>query len=226
MLGERWEDVQAKYLHTIGNLTLTGYNPELSDRSFGEKRDMEGGFKDSPIRLNRSLSDLETWAEEEIIKRAAELANQAVEVWPRPEIEQSVLESYRHVENESQTQGRTLEHFAEYLTGDVGALFSLLQRRILNLDSAVKEEPKALYIAYKITTNFVDVVPRRSNLILYLNLGFDEIDDPQGACRDVSEIGHWANGDIEFRLEDSSQIDYAMGLIRQSFVIHAEETGA
>ena len=53
-----------------------------------------------------------------------------------------------------------------------------------------------------------------------------EIDDPQGVCRDVSEIGHWANGDIEFRLEDSSQIDYAMGLIRQSFAIHGEETGA
>ena len=225
MLGERWEDVQAKYLHTIGNLTLTGYNPELSDRSFGEKRDMEGGFRESPIRLNRSLSGLESWTEEAIVRRAEELANQAEGVWPRPEIEQSVLESYLHTEDESQTQGRTMEHFAEHLTGDVGALFSLLQRRILNLDSAVKEEPKALYIAYKTTTNFVDVVPQRSNLILYLNLGFDEIDDPQGACRDVSEIGHWANGDIEFRLEDSSQIDYAMGLIRQSFAIHGEETG-
>ena len=82
MLGERWEDVQAKYLHTIGNLTLTGYNPELSDRSFGEKRDMEGGFRDSPIRLNRSLSGLESWTEEAIVRRAEELASQAVRLWP------------------------------------------------------------------------------------------------------------------------------------------------
>ncbi|MEH2363826.1 HNH endonuclease family protein [Nostoc sp.] len=39
-LGEQWKEIRAKYLHTIGNLTLTGYNPELSDRSFIEKRDI------------------------------------------------------------------------------------------------------------------------------------------------------------------------------------------
>ena len=44
-LGEQWKDIHTKYLHTIGNLTLTGYNPELSDRSFVEKRDMKGGLQ-------------------------------------------------------------------------------------------------------------------------------------------------------------------------------------
>ena len=50
-----WVEVQGKYLHTLGNLTLTGYNSELSDRPFQEKKSMEGGFDDSPIRLNSYL---------------------------------------------------------------------------------------------------------------------------------------------------------------------------
>jgi hypothetical protein len=81
MLGENWKDIQGRYLHTIGNLTLTGYNSELSDRPFREKRDMEGGFKDSPIRLNRYLSDLEKWTEEDIVARSQELATMASEIW-------------------------------------------------------------------------------------------------------------------------------------------------
>lgn len=52
-LGENFEAIHEKYLHTIGNLTLTGYNSEYSNKSFQEKQGMEGGFKDSPLRLNQ-----------------------------------------------------------------------------------------------------------------------------------------------------------------------------
>ena len=54
-LGPEWQRVQETWLHTLGNLTLTGYNSEYSDRPFGEKRDMQGGFKESPLRLNEGL---------------------------------------------------------------------------------------------------------------------------------------------------------------------------
>ncbi|WP_292771190.1 DUF262 domain-containing protein [Nostoc sp. NOS(2021)] len=83
-LGEQWKEIRAKYLHTIGNLTLTGYNPELSDRSFIEKRDINGGFADSPLRLNRELQHLSQWNETEINKRAELLADMAVKVWSSP----------------------------------------------------------------------------------------------------------------------------------------------
>jgi len=42
-----WERIQETWLHTLGNLTLTGYNPEYSDHPFAKKRDMDGGFKES-----------------------------------------------------------------------------------------------------------------------------------------------------------------------------------
>lgn len=83
-LGENWEDIQKTYLHTIGNLTLTGYNSELSTKSFIEKRDMDGGFKDSAIRLNVYLQDLDTWNEDEIKKRANRLIEKAKDIWPYP----------------------------------------------------------------------------------------------------------------------------------------------
>ena len=69
-LGPDWQEVQERYLHTIGNLTFTGYNSELSDRSFQEKRDMVGGFAHSPLQLNRDLAEVAHWNAEEIEKRA------------------------------------------------------------------------------------------------------------------------------------------------------------
>nr|WP_223147519.1 DUF262 domain-containing protein [Georgenia wutianyii] len=73
-LGEDWERVHQTKLHTLGNLTLTGYNSEYSDRPFAEKRDMQGGFKHSPLHLNDGLASVEVWHEGAIDARAHRLA--------------------------------------------------------------------------------------------------------------------------------------------------------
>mgnify|MGYP001045790288 CR=1 FL=1 len=80
-LGSDWELVYQKYLDTLGNLTLTGYNPEYSNKLFIEKRDMEKGFKDSGLQLNRGLAKLEKWTEKEIMDRAEELSKIGLEIW-------------------------------------------------------------------------------------------------------------------------------------------------
>lgn len=85
-LGENWQDVQEKYLHTVGNLTLTGYNPELSDRSFSEKKELEpGGFRDGGLRLNVNLVQTKRWNESAIRARAEELAEKALKIWIYPD---------------------------------------------------------------------------------------------------------------------------------------------
>lgn len=94
-LGENFQEIHNKYLHTIGNLTLTGYNPEYSNKSFQEKRDMEKGFKDSPLRLNQGLRDLESFGEEEIKKRANDLADLALKIWTYPNLDAETLEKYK-----------------------------------------------------------------------------------------------------------------------------------
>lgn len=111
---------------------------------------------------------------------------------------------------------------AEYLQGEMGELFEALRRRVLNLDPSVREEFKKLYIAYKTSTNFVDVVPQRSRLRLSLNIKFDEIRDPKGLCRDVSNVGRWGNGDIEIGLSSMNQLDDVMALIHQAFLRHED----
>ena len=110
-LGPNWEEIQKTYLHTIGNLTLTGYNSELSDRSFQEKRDMEGGFRQSAIRMNVYLQDLPAWDENEIKKRANYLIKEAYKIWKYPEVSQETIDKYRPKEapQEPVTDGKTGE---------------------------------------------------------------------------------------------------------------------
>ncbi|MGB3346525.1 MAG: DUF262 domain-containing HNH endonuclease family protein [Candidatus Humimicrobiia bacterium] len=81
ILGTNWELIHQKYLDNLGNLTLTGYNPEYSNKSFIEKRDMEKGFQDSGLRLNRDLAKLSKWTEEEIKERAEKLSKKALKIW-------------------------------------------------------------------------------------------------------------------------------------------------
>ena len=80
-LGNNHEEVYKKYLHTIGNLTLTKNNPELSNRPFKEKRDMPGGYCNSSLHLDQSLAQAERWDEDAIINRAEILSEQACKIW-------------------------------------------------------------------------------------------------------------------------------------------------
>ena len=54
-------------------------------------------------------------------------------------------------------------------------------------------------------------------------MAFDEIHDPKGICKDVTNLGRWGNGDVEFGVSDESEIEYAMFLIQQSFGKHRDE---
>ena len=96
-------------------------------------------------------------------------------------------------------------------------LFEALRKAILALDPCVNEEFLKLYVAYKAETNFVDVVPQAKRLLLVLNLRIEDIEDPKGMCRDISNIGRWGNGDVEVGLSSIDDLPYVLGLIRQSF---------
>lgn len=94
-LGPNWQDIQARYIHTIGNLTLTHHNSELGDRPFTEKRDLlKGGFATIPLRLSKSLGFLEHWNKDEIEKRAQELAYIAVKIWAMPQLSTEQVKQY------------------------------------------------------------------------------------------------------------------------------------
>lgn len=215
-LGPEWQRVQQQWLHTLGNLTLTGYNAEYSDRPFGEKRDMAGGFKESPLKLNAGLGQLEAWNETAIQERAGRLADQALTVWTAPRLDAARLAVYRP-ENAAAIGGYTIEDHPHLSTGGMRGVFDAFRKEVLALDPCVIEEFKKLYVAYKAETNFVDVVPQAKRLILTLNVTFAEINDPKGLCRDVTGMGRWGNGDVEVALKSLDELPYVMGLVRQSY---------
>ena len=213
VLGSGWSEIQKTYLHTIGNLTLTAYNPEMSDSSFTNKLDMTGGFRESALRINKYVIAQSTWAEPQINERAAQLGEVAKKAWPYPMLSDDELSPYRKQDDVAPQY--TLESY-QYLNAFNRMLFEKLNTRILNLGTFVKREFKKLYIAYKADTNFVDVVVQNSRLRLAVNMKFADVVDPKGICKDVTDVGRWGNGDVEVALDSLDELDDVMKIIEQA----------
>lgn len=217
-LGENFQAIHDKYLHTIGNLTLTGYNQEYSNKSFQEKRDMEKGFKQSPLKLNQSLKDLESFGEKEIEKRANDLADWALKIWTYPKLDAETLEKYKPKKDKKEKKAYDLSSYK--FSSDSRELYDILREKIKALDERVTEKFNQKYIAYKFfKINFVDIVVQNKGLNLYLKMNLNELQDEikeKLKIRDVSNIGCPCFGDMEVKLETKENIPYCLGLIRQA----------
>jgi uncharacterized protein with ParB-like and HNH nuclease domain/predicted transport protein len=213
-LGDDWKRIHETWLHTLGNLTLTGYNSEYSDKSFAEKRDMEGGFSQSPLRVNADLGTLSEWNEVAIKARAERMAEAAVKVWSPPILQPEILDAYRP--KQVVKDGYSIDDHQHLALPQMRELFEAFRKEVLALDPCVTEEFLKNYVAYKAETNFVDLVPQAKQFRLTLNLRFSEITDPKGICADVTNLGRWGNGDVECRLSAIDELPYVIGLVRQA----------
>ncbi|MGI6127027.1 MAG: GmrSD restriction endonuclease domain-containing protein [Planifilum sp.] len=218
-LGDDWKEVQKQYLHTIGNLTLTAYNSEMSDWPFQEKMEMEGGFKESALRLNAYVVKQSEWNERTIQERANQLIAKAEEIWTYPKLTPSELAPYQIEDKPAQRY--SLDSYDFNMVNRT--LFDMLDKRIMNLSPDVTREFKKLYIAYKLDTNFVDIVVQKQRLRISLNMKFSEIYDPNSMCHDVTGLGRWGNGDVEIYFEHTTDIDDVMELVEQSYRSQADE---
>ena len=117
-LGEDFSETHEKYLHTIGNLTLTGYNSEYSNRPFKEKQNMEKGFRQSHLHLNENLASAEQWNLSAILTRANELAEKACKIWIYPEGDDnfSIEENYDFPSSQQKLAATTNVTTAKYGT--------------------------------------------------------------------------------------------------------------
>lgn len=213
-LGDNWKEIQTKYLHTLGNLTLTAYNSEYSDKSFSEKKNMKGGFKVSPLLLNRSVALEDKWNEESINRRAEHLSKVAVKVWKNVDIDEQILIKFRkETKTISEYSISDYQHLNNHETME---LFEIFKEQVLKLDPCVTMEFLKRYIAFKAETNFVDLIPNAKGFRLTLNMQFNEIDDPKQKAQDISEKGRWGNGDISVKVNSKDELPYVIGLVRQS----------
>lgn len=81
-LGPKCDAIYTELLHTIGNLTFTGYNSELSNKSFAEKKET---YLQSNVAICRQVAEYEKWGKDEILDRASKLFDIALKIWPLPE---------------------------------------------------------------------------------------------------------------------------------------------
>lgn len=84
-IGENFDIVYDRYLHTLGNLSLTGYNSELSDKKFKEKVDMIKA-KSKFVVLNQDVIDKQNWNEKTITARADRLSSKLLQDLKLPEV--------------------------------------------------------------------------------------------------------------------------------------------
>jgi hypothetical protein len=75
------QDVHRRLVHTLGNLTLTGHNPSLSNHPFERKQQI---YERSRLVMNHEIADAPSWGEREILSRGTRLAERAVTLWPGP----------------------------------------------------------------------------------------------------------------------------------------------
>ena len=92
-LGPNYQDIHEKWVHRLANLTLTGYNSELSNSPFDEKRDTPTwGYKNSGIRMNQMIAQEPSWGPDALQRREDRMVEKALTIWSYPRSSYSLRE--------------------------------------------------------------------------------------------------------------------------------------
>ena len=162
-------------------------------------------FKDLPIELWQvKRYENQTVSFEQIIKSNSEesintisKSNQTIRSVTR---EIKVYSEQEHLQN---------------ISDEVRELYAKVKMAILDLDT-IEIKPKKKYIAFICGKNVIDIHPQRKALKMWINMRIGELEDPKQLARDVSNTGHWGNGDYEIRITSDNDLPYILSLIRQS----------
>ncbi len=218
MLGKDWESVRETWLHRLGNLTLTAYNTEYSDRRFAEKKKIKGGFNDSPLRLNKFIREQTQWTAAEMEKRGKDLAAKALVIWRPLDVDAEAVKTAELEDRKAQAARYSLDKLDFEKSRP---LFDALREQVLALGDDVIELCGPNSVTYRVFDFFLEVIPRKRRLSLLLNLDFGECDDPTQRVKDTSE---WAfvvhaseSGGALFNVDDKTQLAAAMHVVRQAY---------
>lgn len=177
-LGAGAAEIHATWLHRLANLTLTGYNPNLSNKTFAEKRDSEeSGYKASGLKMNQKISGKESWGLPELEERNDEMLALAKKIWEFPETafvpaekefdsctlddenveltgRDIVKYSYQNVEQPVSSWSDMFEHIVKFLhQKDKSILSGLAYSTSADLANNVSNSEEGLRSALKIDDN-------------------------------------------------------------------------
>lgn len=168
-------------------------------------------FKDLPIEL----WEISKYENNTILfnqLKSPEISESITKISQKNDVVQRVSREIKVYTEEDHLQG---------MPEDVIETYEELKERILNLGDNIEIHPRKYYIGFIANTNFVDVHLKKSKIKIWINLNKGELNDPKGIARDVSNIGHWGNGDYEISIKPDFDLDYILTLIKQAYKKHS-----
>ena len=175
MLGENWAECHATHLHRLGNLTLTAYNSAYSNRPFEDKKSIEGGFKQSAVRLNEDVREQPMWTAAEMEVRGDRLAARALDIWPHHKAD---AESIRAAEVR-ELRERAAERNASGLPMNDGVrqLLDEIRASIGNFTDVIEVVEHKSVCCYG-PEFFAELMPRPQSVRIILPLEFSAVEKP------------------------------------------------
>jgi len=200
-LGPKHAEIHDRYLHTIGNLTLTVDNPELGNRGFESKRRIYAG---SRIWLTRNLLKYEKWGGDEMARRAEEMAATAARVWRCPAGHDGAPD-YGSEDLESEHLKGKASELWDYakarIASECGAEFQM--RRRYGTFRAVLEGKERVLCSLVARKHRLDIVYAKSGAVRESEF-----------VKDVSGVGHLGGGDYKSELRTEDDVDAAVRILK------------
>ncbi len=201
MLGNNWVDVHERLCNTLGNLTLTGYNQEYSNRPFRDKLTLKpGGLRKSHLHLNDAFDDCDTWDEATILGRADALAKEALEVWPYPNLPEQVVDAYRPKKAAKPDAGWTIEeHHPSFMPGgECHELFGALCEAVEQANPDWEQYVAKYYVGYRTGGRRLRIAIQERTSTGSLAIGLvrtvDDLVDPEGRAQDKRDVQNFGPG--------------------------------
>ncbi len=220
MLGENWEEIHGNWLHRLGNLTLTAYNSEYRNRPFHEKKEVDGGFDKSAVRLNEYTRNQSQWTDAQMEIRGRELGERALKIWPfhdadEKKIQEADIRELRECAAMSDATSLDMSRHVRKLLGriqeSVRAFGDVIE--VIELKSVCCYAPSF----------FAELLPMANHVRVILPLEFGEVDNPKGLS--VHDASTWkfvpnrkhTDSDILVDVSHESEIAAATAMIRLAF---------
>ena len=214
-LGEKYEDIYEKYIHTIGNLALTAFNSKLGDMPFSKKQEI---YKHSKVTMTKKLANLEKWDEETITARAKRLADETTILWSCPEGYDRIA-----VVNRGE-DGYERELEEEHLEGkNTVDLWNGLKEAILSACDGTKFRMNKNYGTIRLLArdrSSSSVICNLESLLNRIHITYstninNDIIQPSNFVKDVSRAGHYGYGDLRSTIASEDDIDMVVNLVKR-----------
>ena len=219
MLGEGWVETHETWLNRLGNLTLTAYNSMYSNRPFDEKKEIEGGFRQSAVRLNHDVRDQPQWTANEIKARGERLANRALKVWEHHDADAASIQAADIRELRARAARRNASQLK--MADGVRQLLDGIRESISEFADVIEVIERKSVCCYG-PGFFAELMPMRYSVRVILPLEFGEVEIPDDLY--IYDASTWkfvpnrvhTDSDLLVDVWDESSIPAVTPMIRQA----------